>query len=185
MPSNKDRLYIALYARGGEPKMPGLEDTYHLAFIVGPKSESAPNSQGTRFHAKEALLYVGEPPTLQWTWAYEERPISLHPTQMLLVRVIVGKVRDRERLCAAFRRNPLQPDVPGWNCVEWAKEAFQEAVLDRRALDKAAPSWELLRDTAMWYVEKKKLEHRFDGQRQYDQALAATWDMFDGREINP
>lgn len=28
MPSNKDRLYVALFARGGAPKMPGLEDTY-------------------------------------------------------------------------------------------------------------------------------------------------------------
>jgi len=26
MPSNKDRLYVALYARGGKVKMPGLED---------------------------------------------------------------------------------------------------------------------------------------------------------------
>jgi hypothetical protein len=28
MPSNKDRLYVALYARGGAAKMPGGEDTY-------------------------------------------------------------------------------------------------------------------------------------------------------------
>lgn len=28
MPSNKPRLYVALYARGGAPRMPGLEDTY-------------------------------------------------------------------------------------------------------------------------------------------------------------
>jgi hypothetical protein len=27
MPSNKERLYITLYARSGAPKMPGLEDT--------------------------------------------------------------------------------------------------------------------------------------------------------------
>lgn len=27
MPSDKDRLYVALYARGGAPVMPGLEDT--------------------------------------------------------------------------------------------------------------------------------------------------------------
>jgi hypothetical protein len=28
MPSDKDRLYVTLYARGGAPKMPGLEDTH-------------------------------------------------------------------------------------------------------------------------------------------------------------
>lgn len=27
MPSDKDRLYVALYARGGRAVMPGLEDT--------------------------------------------------------------------------------------------------------------------------------------------------------------
>lgn len=27
MPSGKDRLYVALYARGGQSKMPTLEDT--------------------------------------------------------------------------------------------------------------------------------------------------------------
>jgi hypothetical protein len=29
----------------------------------------------------------------------------------------------------------------------------------------------------MWYVEEKKAAHRFDGQGQYDQDKAATWDM--------
>jgi hypothetical protein len=28
MPSNKDRLYLGLYARAGSAKMPGKEDTY-------------------------------------------------------------------------------------------------------------------------------------------------------------
>lgn len=30
MPSNKDRLYVALYVRGGKVKMPGLEDKLRL-----------------------------------------------------------------------------------------------------------------------------------------------------------
>lgn len=37
MPSEKDRLYVALYARGVAPTMPGLEDTLglsHLAHIT-------------------------------------------------------------------------------------------------------------------------------------------------------
>ena len=28
MPSDKDRLYVCLYARSGAAKMPGKEDTY-------------------------------------------------------------------------------------------------------------------------------------------------------------
>lgn len=36
MPSNKDRLYVALYVRGGKVKMPGLEDklrSNHTRFL--------------------------------------------------------------------------------------------------------------------------------------------------------
>ncbi|GAB1212609.1 hypothetical protein ATERTT37_001753 [Aspergillus terreus] len=40
MPSNKDRLYVALYARASRPTMPGKEDTYHWALIVGLKIET-------------------------------------------------------------------------------------------------------------------------------------------------
>ncbi|RDW79841.1 hypothetical protein BP6252_04479 [Coleophoma cylindrospora] len=56
MPSNKDRLYIALYTRGGSTKMPGKEETYHWALIVWPKIEmdkSGAMAEGTRYHAKE------------------------------------------------------------------------------------------------------------------------------------
>ncbi|MCJ1335945.1 hypothetical protein MMC09_001219 [Bachmanniomyces sp. S44760] len=50
MPSDKGRLYVALYARGGKPTMPGSEDTYHWALIVGPKEEKE-GKQGVRYHA--------------------------------------------------------------------------------------------------------------------------------------
>ncbi|KAK5988027.1 hypothetical protein PT974_12163 [Cladobotryum mycophilum] len=98
---NKDRLYVALYARGGAPKMPGLEDTYHWALIVGPKSESS-GSHGSRFHAKESLGFVGNPPVAQSVWQYEERQISMAPTSMLLVRVLVAKVKNMSQLRSIF-----------------------------------------------------------------------------------
>ena len=34
MPSNKNRLYIALYARGGQPKMSTLADTKVVCLIA-------------------------------------------------------------------------------------------------------------------------------------------------------
>ncbi|POR35771.1 Uncharacterized protein TPAR_04048 [Tolypocladium paradoxum] len=185
MPSNKDRLYLALYARGGAPQMPGLEDSYHWAFVTGPKVEPKSGGQGTRFHAKEGLISVGEPPTPQWVWTYEEKPIPLQPTQMLLVRVVIGKIKDQHRVRATFERTPIRSEVPGWNCVAWAEEAFRELLRDRKALDKAVDNWDLVRDTAMWYVEQKKADHRFDGQGQYDQSRAATWDMLLGEELIP
>ncbi|PYI06130.1 hypothetical protein BO78DRAFT_461497 [Aspergillus sclerotiicarbonarius CBS 121057] len=52
MPSNKDRLYVALYARGGAPTMPGKEDTYHWTLIIGPKIKTQ-GKMGVQYHAKE------------------------------------------------------------------------------------------------------------------------------------
>jgi len=49
---------MALYARGGSATMPGKEDTYHWALIVGPKVEvdkSGAMVEGTRYHAKERI----------------------------------------------------------------------------------------------------------------------------------
>jgi len=75
MPSDKDRLYVALYAREGAARISGGEDKlvdtrmhmlngnmihvtdgdsrrYYWAFIIGPKAEDA-GSRGKRVHAKE------------------------------------------------------------------------------------------------------------------------------------
>ena len=37
MPSNKDRLYVALYARGGQARMPGGEDKLVSAAVQSSK----------------------------------------------------------------------------------------------------------------------------------------------------
>ncbi|KAI0010039.1 hypothetical protein F4779DRAFT_617072 [Xylariaceae sp. FL0662B] len=167
MVSNKDRLYIALYARSGAPKMPGLEDTNSLS-------------------AKEKITLVGRPPRPQSIWQYEERTIHLQPTQMLLVRVVVGKVKDTRRLQSKLRQIPVRPEIPDWNCVSWVKEALQVVISDKKAMSTVVPSWDSARDPAMWYVESKKASHRFDGQApagQYDSDKAATWDMLEGKEL--
>ncbi|KAF5560245.1 hypothetical protein FPHYL_6758 [Fusarium phyllophilum] len=185
MPSDKDRLYVALYARGGAPVMPGLEDTYHWALIVGPKTESNA-SRGRRFHAKEKLHVFGNPPVPQSVWEYEEREIPMMPTSMLLVRIMIGKVKDGNRLESILRGIPVRPEVGGWNCVAWVKEAVEIALQDKRALGNPRNlSWDSIRDVAMWYVEDKKAAHRFDGQGEYDQSKAATWDMLEGVERVP
>ncbi|KAK0367619.1 hypothetical protein CLIM01_15024 [Colletotrichum limetticola] len=184
MPSDKDRLYIALYARGGAPKMPGLEDTYHWAYIVGPKTESV-DSYGRRYHAKETMILEGTPPTLKSRWVFETRETSMAPTSMLLIRVVVAKIKDRHRLQSIFEGTPLRPEVEDWNCVGWAKEGFESALRDGNVLGTSAVSWKSVRDTAMWYIEKKKTEHRFDGTVICDPTKAPTWDMLENKELSP
>lgn len=186
MPPNKDRLYVALFVRAGKPKMAGLEDKYHWALITGPKDESDASAMGTHFHVKRVLSDAqGSSSSPAMKWVYEESSIPMIATRMILVRIVVGKVKNRDRLRAALRRTPVRSEVPGWNCVEWVKEAFLEASNDAEAMGKTVGGWDLLRDAAMWYVEKKKAEHRFDGIGQFDQTKVSTWDMFSSREIVP
>ncbi|KAI5800041.1 hypothetical protein EDC01DRAFT_648706 [Geopyxis carbonaria] len=175
MPSKKDRLYVALYARGGSAKMPGKEDTYHWALIVGPKVEvdrSGAMVTGTRYHAKEGIH----------GWVFEEQTINLHPTNALLVRVMVGKIEHKDSAVDIIRETPIKPAEPGWNCVSWVQEALAALQADGKALGTSNVNWNAVRDTAMWYVEKKKAEHRFDGKGDYDPSKPPTWDLLQGRE---
>ncbi|KAF2241399.1 hypothetical protein BU26DRAFT_511493 [Trematosphaeria pertusa] len=63
MPSNKKRLYIALYPSG---VVDNEERKYHWAFILGPKDEKDDNVPGIRFHVKN---------TPGGAWVYEEVPL--------------------------------------------------------------------------------------------------------------
>ncbi|KAF7505446.1 hypothetical protein GJ744_000773 [Endocarpon pusillum] len=110
MPSDKARLYVALYVRGGGPKMPGQEDNYHWAFLVAPKNENK-DSTGTRYHAKNAPG--------QSTWVFEEKSTSMTATNMILVRVMIGKVNDPQALAAKLRQGVL--------VVRMEDEAIQSA----------------------------------------------------------
>lgn len=204
MPSRKNRLYVALYARGGQARMPGLEDTYvlsamppralqsmdadsnesyHWALIIGPKEETE-ESRGARFHAKGGMSIVDG--TSQSIWSFEERGTSMRQTAMILVRVLVGKIENDERGKALLRNVPVKGDQPGWNCVGWVEEALEALHRDGRVLGTSISSWQLIRDTAMEYVDRKKREHRFDDQGSIiTSSRVPTWDMLVGRETVP
>ncbi|KKK25449.1 hypothetical protein AOCH_006510 [Aspergillus ochraceoroseus] len=124
MPSNKDRPYAALYARGGNPIMPDKEDTSHWALIVGPNVK-VDGGMGVRYHAKERPKLGGGS-----EGHFEERDCPLAPTNMLLVRIVVGKVADGSRLVEILRSTPIRQGQPGWNCVSWVKEALESLEAD-------------------------------------------------------
>ncbi|KAH3404497.1 hypothetical protein KXV40_003104 [Aspergillus fumigatus] len=147
MPSNKDRLYVALYAHGGNPTMPGKEDTYHWALIVGPKVE-AEDGIGVRYHAKERPKLGGGS-----EWFFEERECPLAPTSMLLVRIMVGK------------------------------EALETLKVNPKALGTSIVEWEKVRSAAMDYCQRKKDQHRFDGQGNFNMRKVPTYDLIERKEI--
>ncbi|KAF4442002.1 hypothetical protein F53441_11847 [Fusarium austroafricanum] len=180
MPSNKDRLYVGLYARGGTAKMPGGEDKYHWALLVGPKVESN-ETRGKRFHAKERI-YSGT----QSVWEFSEQETGTSSTLMILIRVQVAKVNNMAALEAILRSVPIRAGKPGWNCVEWVREALAALQNDSKALGTSMLDWTTVRDTAMWYVEQKAMQHRFDGQAvpgQFDTSRVPTYDLIERKEL--
>ncbi|EXA30843.1 hypothetical protein BFJ63_vAg18137 [Fusarium oxysporum f. sp. narcissi] len=199
MPSNKDRLYVGLYARGGTAKMPGGEDRsgsesipamsrltdstrYHWALLVAPKVEDS-ETRGKRFHAKERI-YSG----MQSVWEFSEQETGTSSTLMILVRIQVAKVMNMRSLEAILRSVPVRGEQRGWNCVEWVREALAALQNDNKALGTSVLDWATVRDTAMWYVEQKAMQHRFDGQAapgQFDTSRVSTYDLLERKELVP
>ncbi|KAJ5121415.1 uncharacterized protein N7515_009376 [Penicillium bovifimosum] len=177
MPSNKDRIYVALYARGGRPTMPGKEDTYHWAVMIGPKMETE-DSNGVRYNAKEILDPGGNP-----TWEYEELDCNMGATHMLLIRIMVGKVANGRRTIEVLRNTPMRQGEPGWNCVGWVKEALERLKADGKALGTSNLEWSTVRNKAMEYCQHKKDQHRFDGQGDFDIRKPPTFDLLEDREV--
>jgi hypothetical protein len=148
---------------------------YHWALLVGPKKEDE-NARGKRYHAKQVP-----------DWVYEEINIGMPATNMILVRVLAAKVKKMDRLESAMRSVPVRPDVPGWTCRSWVEEAYRTLQGDGKAIG-SCPDWETLSETALWYVQKKTEEHRFDGQAppgQFNIRLVPTWSVAEGQELVP
>ncbi|KAF5597246.1 hypothetical protein FPCIR_3673 [Fusarium pseudocircinatum] len=182
--ARKYRLYIALYARDGKCTKTKHEDRYHWAFMVGPKKETK-NSWGKRFHVKRVLRSIGNPPSIESFWSFEEVDVSIGLESMILTRVLIGKVKDLDRLRLALQRTPFHPELKCWNWVDWIEEAHREVIHDAGALGTCVADWEAIRDTAMLYVESKKLAHRFDGGIAHSLTNVPTWDMLRRVETTP
>lgn len=138
------------------------------------------NAQGVRYDAKERMTQSGRS-----EWYFEERTGSIEANGMLLVRIMIAKIAKRERLVDILRGVPVRQDEPGWNCVGWVKEALENLCANGEVLGTSRVVWQNIRDAAMWYVEKKKREHRFDGQGNFNRKMVATYDTIEQKEIVP
>ena len=101
-------------------------------------------------------------------WVYEETALAHCTNQMLLARIVVAKVKDRRRLQGIFQKVPLRPDTEGWNCMGWAREAFETAAREGKALGTRVGDWVAVRDVAMKHVGEKRAGHRYDGKGGFD-----------------
>jgi hypothetical protein len=138
--------------------------------MVAPKDDRKIR-HGKRFHVKERVDAAG-----QIQLEYER---TLSPVDTFLVRILIAKVENMERLHEILRCVPIRQQKPVWNCVGWVQEAIQNLKADKKALGASETYWPMIRDAAAGYVEIKKLEGRFDGKGDFDMQEAATWDVLD------
>lgn len=134
-------------------------------------------------HAREKMSSVDG--IFRSSWEFEERKVSMAPTTMVLVRIVIGNVANVKRLESALRLTPVKGERPGWNCVLRLTKALEGVERDGKALGTSDTGWGNVRNTATRYVEQKKAQHRFDGTGNFDMSKLATWDMLGGRELVP
>jgi hypothetical protein len=152
---------------------------YHWALLVGPKKDKK-KSRAVLHHAQERLRES----EIGTEFFYDRRDVPTGATYMSLVRVMIGKVEKKDVLADTIKGVQIRNEDPEWNCVIWVKEAL-EALLLAGALGTNNAAWAKVRETVMWYMEKKKEEHRYDGQGGFDMDKPATFDMLKDKETIP
>ncbi|KAK2748984.1 hypothetical protein FQN57_007267 [Myotisia sp. PD_48] len=159
--ANKDRVYVALYARGGQDP-----NTYHWAIIVGPKEE-VEGGKGYRYHVKQQL----DPnnPT-QFNWVYQALDISLIQTSMLLGRVMIAKVTNSAQL-----RNTLDA----------VRDAVTALEADGMSLGTRITNWAIIEQSAKDYIGEKRQQRRYDGSGPFPPGTVPTFDLIERKEIVP
>lgn len=161
-----------------------MSDRYHWALLIGPKHEHK-HSKGKRFHVKETMASVDG--RTQSRWVFEERDIGMNPTAMILVRIVIGKVVNPERVVTLLRGVPIWDGQAGWNCVWWVREALDTLREEGGVLSRTSVTdWARVRGAAMGYVRWKEAEHRFDGVAApgtFDMDRVATYDLLQMDEI--
>lgn len=95
---------------------------------------------------------------------------------------MVAKIEDGNRLAGTLRTTPIRSDVAGWNCVSWVQEALQRVKADGKAVGTSVLDWETVRNESMAYCQRKKDQHRFDDQREFDSHLPPTYDLIKRKE---
>lgn len=158
---------------------------------------------GTTYHARElptpipSTTGTGTGTDMIFKWTYEERSTALDT--MVLVRVLIGKVVDRERLVEVLRGVPVpvgggEGVEEGWNCVSWVRGAVEAIKRDedngngdgKGVMGKGSVlEWRVVRDAAMGFAGRKMGEgwFRSGGQGNFEVGRVATWDLVGGREI--
>lgn len=149
---------------------------YHWALLVGAKNEKDDRG-GTRYHAKNAPG--------QSTWIFEEKQTTMTATNMVLVRIMIGKISNQEALSAKLRQVPIVNGNPHWNCVTWVQNALAIVAQNGSVMGTSNLDWETIRNAAMLYCKRKTEQGRFTGSGSFDTTKVPTFDLLVGKETVP
>lgn len=134
---------------------------------------------GKRYHVKNRPKQGGGS-----AWRFEEVDCSLGSTDMLLVRMLVAKVENRDQVSNVLRNTPIRQGTNDWNCVHWMHEALKRLDADSMALGTRVTEWGSVRGIIK-YCQKKEDEHRFDGKGNFDMSKVPTYDLLKQKETVP
>ncbi|KAI0184999.1 hypothetical protein EV127DRAFT_456483 [Xylaria flabelliformis] len=170
MPSDKPRLYVALYPSGVVNNEERKQARYHWGFLIGPKVEKTPKKCARRTLSR---------------WTYEEVPLeNVRATNSLLARIVVAKIEDEQRLISLFRRIQVVQGDPNWRCRTWVASALDAIMSDGKCVGTAELDWHKIEALGRQYVRAKTEAGRY--QHAADMLKPKpTWDMLENKETVP
>jgi len=105
------------------------------------------------------------------------------PVDMILVRIMLAKVENTEKLAQLLRQVPVRQREEGdWDRVARVREALLRIELSEDVVGTSVLGWEVVRESALSYCGQKRDQHRFDGSGKYDLTQVPTFDMIQMKE---
>lgn len=176
MVSNKPRLYVALYAQGGDESI--RPRRFHWALLVCPKDD-----KGTayRYHVINTL----QPGVVGQVWRFEARPLAQFSTQLLLTRTLVAKIERPQDVERGLSSVPIVQGNPNWTCRIWVREAIQQLGHDGVLGHSKITDWNAIEDACREYAESKFAIHRWrdEPNGRWVPGQTATYDLLQRKEI--
>ena len=100
------------------------------------------------------------------------------PVDMILVRIMLAKVENTDKLAQLLRQVPIgQREEGDWNCVAWVREALVCIERSECVVGTSVLGWEDVREAALSYCRQKRDQRRFDASGEYDPTQVPTFDM--------
>lgn len=104
---------------------------------------------------------------------------------MLLARITVEKVLDKQKLIATLALVPMQQPNPTWTCRIWVRDAIAALQGDGKVLGSSMTDWGRIEQMAKAFVSQKRQERRYDGSGNWQRGTMPTYDMLEDKETIP